>query len=90
MQWVSEKQFTVETSVFDAEFVAMKHGIDALRVLMYKLRMMSIPIYGPSYIYGNNMSVVHNTFRPKLVMRKKSNSVPEHHLKYGGSCFSCK
>ena len=30
VQWFSKKQSTVETSVFGAEFVAMKQGIDAL------------------------------------------------------------
>jgi hypothetical protein len=28
--WVSKKQATIETSVFGAEFVAMKHGIEKL------------------------------------------------------------
>ncbi len=27
--WVSKKQATIETSVFGAEFVAMKHGIES-------------------------------------------------------------
>ena len=61
VQWFSKKQSTVETSVFGAEFVAMKQGIDALRGLRYKLTMMGIPISGPSYIYGDNMSVIHNS-----------------------------
>ena len=39
---------------------------------------MGIPISGPSYIYGDSMSVVPNTFRPELVLRKKSNSVCYH------------
>ena len=28
--WVSKQQLTVEMSVFSAEFVAMKHGIETL------------------------------------------------------------
>ena len=39
---------------------------------------MGIPISGSSYIYGDNMSVVHNTSRPESVLRKKSNSVCYH------------
>ena len=35
--WLSKKQPTIETSVFGAEFVAMKHGIKTLRGLRYKL-----------------------------------------------------
>jgi hypothetical protein len=37
--WLSKCQPTIETSVFGAEFVAMKHGIETLRGLRYKLRM---------------------------------------------------
>ena len=38
----------------------MTQGIDALRGLRYKLRMMGIPKLGRSYIYGDKMSVIHN------------------------------
>ena len=58
--WFSKKLSTVETSVFGAEFVAMIKGRDALRGLRYKLKITGILISGPSYIHGNNMSVVHN------------------------------
>ena len=40
--------------------------------------MMGIPISCPSCIYGDDMSVVHNTSRPESVLRKKSNSVCYH------------
>jgi len=50
--WISKKQATIVTSVFGADFVAMKHGIKMLRGLRYKVRMMGIPLTGPSYIRG--------------------------------------
>ena len=78
MKWFSKKQSTVETSIFDPEFVAMKQGIDALRGFRHKLRMMGIPISSPLYIYGDNMTVVHNTSKPESVLRKKGNSVCYH------------
>ena len=31
IDWVSKKPATIETSVFGAEFIAMKHGIEKLR-----------------------------------------------------------
>jgi hypothetical protein len=76
--WLSKKQTTIETSVFGAEFVAMKQGMEALRGLRYKLRMLGVPISGPSYIYGDNMSVIHNTQWPESMLKKKSNSVCYH------------
>jgi hypothetical protein len=61
IMWHSKKQATFETSVFGAEFVAMKQAMEALQGLRYKLRMMGVSVSGPSYIYGDNMSVIHNT-----------------------------
>ena len=56
-----KRQPTIEMSVFGAEFVVMKNGMETLRVLWYKLGMMGMPFSGPSYIYEDNMSVIHNT-----------------------------
>jgi hypothetical protein len=44
----------------------------------YKLRMMGIPIDGPSYVYGDNMSVLHTTSNPESTLKKKSNSIAYH------------
>ena len=71
---LSKKQPTIETSVFRAEFVAMKIGMETLRGLRYKLRMVGIPLLGPSLIYGYNISVIHNTQRPESTLRKKIKS----------------
>ena len=75
INFVSKKQSTVETAVFGAEFVALKHGVETLRGIRYKLRMMGVPVEGPSYIYGDNMSVIHNVSKPESVLKKKSNSI---------------
>jgi hypothetical protein len=69
--WFSKRQPTVESSVFGAEFVAMKNGIETFRGLRYKLRMMGVALSGPTFVYGDNMSVVHNTQRPESVLKKK-------------------
>ena len=76
--WKSKKQATVESSVFGAEFVAMKQGMETLRGLRYKLRMMGVAIDGPSYVYGDNMSVIHNTSKPESTLKKKSNEICYH------------
>jgi hypothetical protein len=78
INWVSKKQATIETSVFGAKIVAMKHGIKKLRGLHYKLRMMGIPLTGPSFIYVNNTSQVTNSTRPKSTLKKKCNSICYH------------
>jgi hypothetical protein len=40
--------------------------------------MMGVPISGPSYIYGDNMSVVKNTTKPESTLNKKSNQLCYH------------
>jgi hypothetical protein len=56
----------------------MKNGIETTRGLRYKLRMMGVAIDGPTYVYGDNMLVVHNTQRPESVLKKKSNTICYH------------
>ena len=73
--WFSKRQPTIESSVFGAEFVAMKNGMETARGLRYKLCMMGVPLSGPTLMYGDNMSVIYNTQRPESTLKKKSNSI---------------
>jgi hypothetical protein len=74
----SKRQPTVQASVFGSEFVAMKNLIETTQGLRYKLSMMGVTIDGPTYVYGGNMSVVHNTQRPESVLKKKSKAICYH------------
>jgi hypothetical protein len=56
----------------------MKNGIETCRGLRYKLIMMGVTLSGPTYVYGDNMSVVHNTQRPESFLKKKSSSICYH------------
>ncbi len=78
IDWVSKKQATIETSVFGAKFITMKHGIEKLWGLCYKLCMMGIPLTGPSYIFADNKSQVTNAAIPESTLKKKCNSIYYH------------
>jgi hypothetical protein len=80
--WYSKKQNTVETSTFGSEFVALKIAAEMLRGLRYKLRMMGVPIAGPSYVYCDNNSVVMNSTSPASTLKKKSNSIAYHAVRW--------
>ena len=43
--------------------------------------MMGVPLPGPSYIYGDNISVIHYTQRPESTLKKKNNSICYHALR---------
>ncbi len=97
--WLSKRQPTIETSVFGAEFVAMKHSIKTLRGLRHKLQMMGVPLTGPFFIYGDNKSQVTNSSRPESTLKKNCNLICYHairesvamgeslitHIRYGAS-----
>ena len=78
IQFLSKKQGSVEGATFGSEFMAAKAFAEANRGLRYKLRMMGIPIEGPTYCYADNMSVLHNTTTPESTLKKKSNSIAYH------------
>ena len=78
VNWFSKKQGSIETSTFGSEFVALKTAMEAIRGLRYKLRMMGVPIDGPTYIFCDNQSVVSNTSKAESVLKKKSNSIAYH------------
>ena len=76
--WYTKKQGSIETSSFGSEFTAMKTGMELVIGLRYKLRMMGVPIDGPTRIRADNMSVVNNCSRPESQLKKKSNSIAYH------------
>ena len=51
----------MESAVVGAEFFTMKQAMEFSRGLRHKLRMMGVPIEGPTHMYGDNMSTIHNT-----------------------------
>ncbi len=79
--WLSNQQATIEISVLGAEIVAMKHRIKMLRGLRYKIRIMGIPLSGPTYIYGNNKSQVTISSRPESTLKKKCNLICYHAIR---------
>ena len=83
--WTLKKQTSIETSSFGSEFIAMKVCCEYLRGLRYKLRMMGIPCEFPSYVYGDNQSVLANSTMPFSQLKKKSSSIAYHFVREGVS-----
>ena len=81
--WYSKKQGSCETSTFGSEFVAMKQACEYVKGLRYKLRMMGIPVDEPTFIYGDNQSVLANTSNPGSTLKKKSAAVAYHFVRDG-------
>jgi hypothetical protein len=77
----SKKQNCVETSTFGSEFIGLKTGIEIIKGLRYKLRMMGIPLDGHAHVRVDNILVVKNTSVPESTLKKKSNAIAYHFVR---------
>ena len=79
--WFSKKQNTVESSTFSSEFVAAKIAVEQVEGLRYKLRMMGIPVDGPTNFFCDNESVVTNSSKPESPLKKKHCAIAYHRVR---------
>ena len=87
--WHSKKQNSIETSSFGSEFTALKVCVELCEGLRYKLRMMGVPLDGPSVIKADNQSVINNSSIPESVLKKKSNSIAYHYVRERAAMGVC-
>ena len=81
--WSSKKQGSCETSSFGSEFIAMKSCGEYIRGLRFKLCMMGIPVETPTYVFGDNQSVLTNSSTPHSSLKKKSSSIAFYFIREG-------
>jgi hypothetical protein len=79
--WFSKRQNTVETSSFGSEFVAAKVAVELVEGLRYKLRMMGVPLDGPTNVFIDNEGVVKNSTAPESTLKKKHNAIAYHRVR---------
>jgi len=75
VKWYSKRQHTAETSAHGSEITAMKITIEITMEMRYKLRMLGVPIEGPTDILGDNQAVILNCSCPESMLKKKSHSI---------------
>jgi hypothetical protein len=81
VKWYSKRQNTIETSTYGAELVALRIAVEAIRDFRYKIRMMGIPLLGPSQVLCDNNSVVLNTTLPSSTLKTKHNAIAYHRVR---------
>ena len=69
----------------------MRTGLETVQGIRYKLLcMMGVPLKTLAYIYGDNMSVIHNTSKPESTLKKKANSVCYHYIGEAVAADECR
>ena len=65
--------------------MAMKTATEYIWGSRYKLCQIGIPINGPTFVYGDNKSVLINSSQPDSVLEEKNNSVAYNHVPEGSA-----
>jgi len=60
IDYYSKKQGTVETATHGSEFVASRTCVEQIQDLRLTLRYLGVNVRGPSYMFGDNKTVVDN------------------------------
>ena len=78
MDWYSKLQTTVETATFGSEYVAARTCTEQIIDLRLTLRYLGVPIDGPSFMFGDNESVVNTAAVPHSKLHKRHNALSYH------------
>jgi hypothetical protein len=70
-----KKQKTVETATYGCEFMEDCQAAQQIIDLRYTLRMMGIPLDGPSWMFGENASVITSSTIPHSTLNKCHNAL---------------
>jgi hypothetical protein len=81
IKWYSKRQNTVESSTYGAELVALRIAVEMVIEYCYKIRMMGIPLNGPSQMMCDNRSVVLSSTLPSNTLKKKHNAIAYHKVR---------
>ena len=69
----SKRQNQVETATFGSEFMAARQAVEQIIEMRQTLRMLGVPIDGPSWLFGDNKSVVTSSTLPYSTLSKRWN-----------------
>ena len=78
VDWYSKRQNTVETATYGSEFVAARIATEQIMELWIVLRDMGVPVLGPSWMFGDNQSVITSSTIPHSSLNKRQNALAYH------------
>ena len=81
IEWFCKRQNQVETATYGSEFMALRIGVEQIMELRYMLRMLGVPVEGPSWIFGDNKSVITSSTIPSSTLKKRWNALSYHRVR---------
>ena len=77
-EWFCKKQATVEAATYGSEFVAAKLATEQAMAARITLRYLGVPVEGPTYMFGDNGSVVTSSTIPHSPLKKRHHALAYH------------
>ena len=81
IDWFSKRQGQVETATYGSEFMAARQATERQIDLRYTLRSFGVPLDGPSWMFGDNKSVVTSSTIPHSTLGKRWNALSYHRVR---------
>ena len=81
IDWFSKRQNTVETATYGSEFVAARQSTDQVVDWHYTLRMLGVPLDGPTWMFGDNSSVLTSSNIPHSALSKRHVALAYHRVR---------
>jgi len=78
VDWYSKLQTTIETATFGSEYVAACTATEQIHDLRLTLCYLGVPLDGPSFMFGDNESVVNMASVPHSKLHKRHNALSCH------------
>ena len=79
--WFSKRQNQVESATYGSEFMVARQATERMCDLRYTLRSFGVPIEGPSWMFGDNQSVVTSSTIPHSALQKRWNALSYHKVR---------
>ena len=81
IDWYCKRQATVETATYGSEFVVARIATEQIIDIRTTLRYLGVDIQGPSFLFGDNQSVVTSSTVPSSVLNKRSSALNYHRVR---------
>jgi hypothetical protein len=79
--WFSKKQPTVETATYGSEFVAARTAVEQIMSNRIAFRYLGVEVVGPTYMFGDNRSVIDSSTVPQSPLTKRHVALSYHRVR---------
>jgi hypothetical protein len=79
--WYSKKQSTVETATYGSEFVSARTATEQIIGNRAAFRYLGVSVVGPTYLFGDNRSVVDSATIPHSSLSKRHVALSFHRVR---------